>query len=169
MTGKPEDHDGLESLFFAARSRPEAPDADLMARVLASAEAEQDVHMRRADANALADKTETGESTAHSPDKRRVSGFWQSLSEAAARVSLDHAPLRTLGGWPVAAGFAAVTCAGIWLGTLPQSPISSSGLFVVSDAGIALEAWGDVTAFGLVDGELSDDSFAETLSGEGAQ
>jgi len=140
MTGKPDDTEELEAFFRAARSWPEVPDSDLLARVLAAAEAEQ-----AAQAAARADRSVTTGAAA-----RGRPSAWERIAGAVPRIGLDHAPLRLLGGWPVTAGFVAATCAGIWIGTLPQNPISDSGLFVVSDAAGGLEAWGEVAAFGLV-------------------
>lgn len=133
MTGKPNDDDMLESFFRAARSNPEVPDNDLLARVFETAEQEQSIQMQ-------------GPATKDEPQEATI---LQHVTGALARFGLGHAPLRALGGWPVAAGFVAAASTGIMIGALPQSPVSTSGIFLVSDAGAGFADWGDLTAFGL--------------------
>lgn len=78
MTG-PEDRDAgaLDALFAEARDRRSAPPADLVARVLADAEA---------------------------------------VRPAGRRPGILSAVLGALGGWPSAAGLAAASAAGLFIG-----------------------------------------------------
>lgn len=158
MTGTSDKNDTLEEYFRAMRARNESPNDDLLARVLADAEAEQ---TRHASSVPVMDADAAVQIRA-----RQTPGFWGRLTGGATRSGFDFSPLRLLGGWPVATGFAAVTCAGIWIGTLPQNPISETGLFVVSDAGTELAAWGDVMAFGLTSETVSADGTTDAVPAE---
>ncbi|MEM6483215.1 MAG: hypothetical protein AAF922_04795 [Pseudomonadota bacterium] len=149
MTGRPND-DSLESFFRAARSNPETPDSDLLARVLEAAEQEQ---IAQTPGVASAGDTQSAP-------------FLQRWTRAVARLGLPHAPLRALGGWPVTAGFVAAAGTGIWIGALPQSPVATSGIFVVSDAGTGFGDWGDLTAFGLASESSVFENPADALTAE---
>lgn len=169
MTGTSDKKDTLAPFFHAARSRPEVPDSDLLARVLATAETEQAVHARAASAAGSDRFAETGAKPDAQTAGRPPIGMWQRLSRWAARIRRAPAPLRALGGWPVAAGFVAATGAGLWIGTLPQTPIAGRGLFAVAEAGTGFEVWADVAAFGLGDEGASLDIPAGLPSGEDTQ
>lgn len=132
MTGQPEDDTELEAFFQAARTMREEPDDDLYARVLAAAEDVQ-------------------------ASQSQSSSIWVRFVERASRAGRDHTPLRVLGGWPVAAGLAATTCAGIWIGTWPQNPIAGTALFAVADTESVLEDWTEMAAFGLTETSLFGD------------
>ncbi|MGX0975649.1 hypothetical protein ACSSVY_001359 [Roseovarius sp. MBR-51] len=98
MSDKDQDLGGLGAFFDAARTHPPAPSADLLARVLSDAEAEQVWITRRALA-----------------------------SEAAPRAGLVEQLYRLLGGWPAMAGLATAVVAGVWIGTaLPEGLSGSS-------------------------------------------
>lgn len=84
--------DELEGLFAAARAQTPVPSADLMARILADAEAQAVPEPAPA----------TGGRTGGRP-VRPTRGFWAAL-------------VAGLGGWPVLAGMATATVAGVWLG-----------------------------------------------------
>ncbi|MEL7013210.1 MAG: hypothetical protein AAFO72_08015 [Pseudomonadota bacterium] len=133
MTDKPQHDDDLEPFFRAARSQQKEPDSALLARVIELAEHEQSAQARAY--NAIQDAPS--------------SSFWQRWVEPFARFGREGGPLRALGGWPVATGFVAAACAGIWIGALPQSPVSTSGILVVSDATMGFGDWGETVAFGL--------------------
>lgn len=145
MTRTPDDNEHLDNFFRAARSRPETPDVNLLTRVLEAAEAEQTA------------KAQDKSAVRPQPATQSVSSNSNGFFGAIASTLRGHVPIRALGGWPVAAGFAAVACTGVWIGTLPQNPISQSGIFVVSDASISLEGWGDVTGFGLAEAAGTED------------
>lgn len=144
MTRTPDDNERLELFFRAARSRPETPDVNLLTRVLEAAEAEQTAELQVKSAVQSQPATQSVSS--------KSNGFFGTI----ASTLRGHVPIRALGGWPVAAGFAAVACTGVWIGTLPQNPISQSGIFVVSDASASLEGWGDVTGFGLAEATATE-------------
>lgn len=86
------DTNALEAFFAAARAHPPAPSSNLLARVLADAEAEQ-VRI-----TALAEVIHTAPR----------SGLWEQV-------------YRLLGGWPALAGLTTAVVAGVLIGaTLPE-------------------------------------------------
>lgn len=97
MSDKDQDLGGLGAFFDAARTHPPAPSADLLARVLSDAEAEQVWITRRAQAAAEAPRT----------------GLLEQL-------------YRLLGGWPAMAGLTTAVVAGVWIGTAIPAGVSGS-------------------------------------------
>ncbi len=92
MSDKDKDVTGLEAFFDAARTHAPAPSADLMARVLNGAEAEQARLRRRAQ-----------------------------VADATPQSGLLEQIYRLLGGWPAMAGLTTAALTGIWIGTgLPE-------------------------------------------------
>jgi hypothetical protein len=80
--------DEMAGLFEAARNRAPLPSADLIARILADAEAQ-----------AAPEPVPAAKARRAPP----APGFWATL-------------VAGLGGWPVLAGMATATVAGVWLG-----------------------------------------------------
>lgn len=114
------DDEALEAMFAAARSAAAEPSADLLARVLADAEAVQDGRA------ALA----TGPVAA----PRGGGGIWASI-------------LAALGGWGGAGGLAAAGLAGLWIGFAGGTQVTDTlgtltgglvGSGVEADAGVDL-------------------------------
>jgi hypothetical protein len=98
MSGKQRRDDGLDGFFEAARGYAPAPSPDLLARVLADAEATQ----------------QAGPGTEPAGVPATPDGF-------VARL------YRLLGGWPAMAGLATAALTGIWIGTtLPEGLIGTA-------------------------------------------
>ena len=98
MSDKDQVIGGLGAFFDAARAHPPAPSAELLARVLSDAEAEQVWITRRAE-----------------------------TARAAPRSGLLEQLYRLLGGWPAMAGLTTAVLAGVWIGTaLPEGLSGSS-------------------------------------------
>ena len=97
MSDKDQDIGGLGAFFDAARAHPPAPSAELLARVLSDAEAEQVWITRRTEA-----------------------------ARAAPRSGLLEQLYRLLGGWPAMAGLTAAVVAGVWIGTTLPEGLSGS-------------------------------------------
>jgi len=100
MSTSDQDHrgDGLDVYFEAARAQAPGPSPDLLARVLADAEATQQAHPTAALARAPA-----------------------SRPGIAARL------YRLLGGWPAMAGLATAALTGIWIGpALPEGLVGAA-------------------------------------------
>lgn len=97
MSDKDQEIGGIEAFFDAARAHPPMPSAELLARVLRDAEAEQVWIIRRAQATAEAPRT----------------GLLEQL-------------YRLLGGWPAMAGLTTAVVAGVWIGTALPEGVSGS-------------------------------------------
>lgn len=114
----------LDAMFAAARQNradldPATP--DLLARILSDAEAEQD-------ARAAVRLSDSGVA----PASARADTPATAASKAPGRWSLA-ALLRGIGGWPAAAGLAAATMAGVWIGVdQPAGLDSVTGAFIGS-------------------------------------
>ena len=108
MADKPEELDGLESFFEAARDAAPRPSAALSARILADAAAET---ARR----------QTLQAAPVVPARRRGVGFWEAL-------------VLGLGGRGALAGLAGAMVAGVWLGVAQPAPIASLAQQVAGDA-----------------------------------
>ncbi|WP_080457873.1 hypothetical protein [Roseovarius sp. A-2] len=94
MSDKEQTNGGLDAFFEAARAQAPAPSPDLLARVLADADATRQAH------------STVGLVHVHTPAPR---------PGIAARL------YRLLGGWPAMAGLATAALTGIWIGTaLPE-------------------------------------------------
>lgn len=96
----------LDALFEAARTEAPLPSGDVMARILADAEAEQ------ARAQIVVAPTTPA----------RAVPRWRQLVSA-------------LGGWPAVAGLATATVAGIWIGANPPVTIESTALSMLGGNG----------------------------------
>ncbi len=95
MTDERRNEQELEALFAAARRDAPTPSADLMARVLADAEAAQ------AQAQAA---------PAARPTRPAARPRWRQVVDL-------------LGGWPAMAGLATAGVAGLWLGVAPPAAL----------------------------------------------
>ncbi len=112
------ERDPLEPFFDAARANRAAPEADLMARVLADAEAEAEGRERAGPA----------------PRPPAPQGILQML--------------KAVGGWPALAGLAATTAAGVWIGfALPEVP-TGLGLSTGYDLTDLAPGYGSLSEFG---------------------
>ncbi|MEM1065062.1 MAG: hypothetical protein AAGJ74_06150 [Pseudomonadota bacterium] len=112
------ERDPLDAFFDEARANRPTPGADLMARVLA-------------DADAVADGREARATRAATPARRRPAQM-----------------LKALGGWPALAGLAATTATGLWIGfALPELP-TSLGLASGYDLSDLAPGYGSLSAFG---------------------
>ncbi|MFC2969847.1 hypothetical protein [Acidimangrovimonas pyrenivorans] len=114
MTDRSKEFDGLEAFFDAARAEAPQPSEDLMARILADAEAET---ARRA--------APVPEAPSAIRPAAKVLGFWDALVLA-------------LGGRGALAGLAGAMVAGLWLGVSQPAPIASLAQQVAGD-GTTLE------------------------------
>ena len=104
MTKNQNDMADLDGLFAAARAQVPGPSDDLMARVLADAQAEQ----------------ATLAVTAARPTVRPAGRFEQMF--------------RVLGGWPAMGGLATASVVGLWLGINPPVPLQAvSGGYLSPD------------------------------------
>lgn len=96
-----EEHDNdalLEAHFRAARDFPAEPGADLLARVMADAEATQERLSRQAPV------------------------------EVPARSGRLAEMFRALGGWPAVAGLSTATLAGIWIGVAAPDGLATTAV-----------------------------------------
>ena len=87
--------EGLEALFRAARAETPEPSADLMARIMADADAEIAARTRPVDGA-----------------RRARPGLWAALIGA-------------IGGWPALASMATAAAAGVWLGFASPDQINT--------------------------------------------
>ena len=104
MTRNGDDDALLDAHFREARTREPRASADLMARILADAEAAQ---------SGLQEPPVRGPEV-HIP---RVSGGW----------------LAALGGWPVLAGLSASALAGVWIGVAPPAGVAETATAILAD------------------------------------
>ena len=101
------DDAALEAFFEAGRARAPEPGPDLMARIMADADAEIDARAPVA-----------------TPAARRArNGFWAALVSG-------------IGGWPAVASMATAAVAGVWLGFASPDQLNSlaGGLLPTEDA-----------------------------------
>jgi len=107
MTERPDGTDPLAAHFAALKARPARPAPDLMARILADADA---VQAERAAASSCP------------------------ACPARPRARPLAAAIRALGGWPAMAGLATAAVAGVWIGIDPPSGLVGAARTVL-DAG----------------------------------
>ena len=101
------DDAALEAFFEAGRARPPEPGMDLMARIMADADAEIDA------------RAPIGVPVARRPRQ----GLWATLVSG-------------IGGWPAVASLATAAVAGVWLGFASPDQLNSlaGGLLLSGDA-----------------------------------
>lgn len=101
------DDAALEAFFVAGRAHAPEPGADLMARIMADADAEVDARM-----------------AVHAPAApRKRKSLWASL-------------ISGIGGWPAVASMATAAVTGIWLGfATPDQMNALAGGLLPSDGG----------------------------------
>lgn len=119
----------LESLFEAGRAEAPVPSQELMARILADAQANM---------------------PAPAPIARAA---------RPARRGLLAGLLAAVGGWPSVATMATATVAGIWLGFAQPDTLNtlSGGTLLPGSAGVAYEVDDLIPSYGSFDGLLTEE------------
>lgn len=110
-TTQPDGDRALDALFATARQEPPVPSADLLARVLADAEAVQAARQSTRQA------AQVPRSPRPAPMAARLGGAWRGLLDA-------------VGGWGGVGGLVAAGAAGLWIG------FSGTGMLGAASAGL---------------------------------